>query len=643
MRSISLLVLYFAALIGVSRAIHDELTDGSLQFEISKTVPENCKELGVYSVTGLFCPELKHLYHTGELLNNGLDGAKDLLEERPLFIDAINHTRGRETAHPDTMILVLDSLIDMEAQVWRIEGSDTQDYEVEFTLLFTIPIQTYVKQCQVFDNFALIEFDDQTIYIINRPEELGGVAEYGCCDETIGDGLQDFLIFDKKTEVIMRWVILPMNEENLYKMTLSLAVNETAQVYQYTLEYDPVETKGVFSPFGQISKIPFPVNSLTTVDATQDLIVAGCSSCNDGYGRIIMYDAKESGLLSYTVEGNPETGKKVGNSVIIQVDELSSGNRIWYSTENAIMASSLISYVGEPVFEDEIFTQAEPEVVSNIGQHGGHFLFTVRDADTQEVHLVSFSACSSGLAYSFSATNAMKDRECSQCEVGYYSLGWNGECTECSLLDRAGTHYFFETNLIDNICFEENEIVQTVKEILNNDPKTMKYFYIILSGVLLIAAVVTTIVYLKGKCCRCCYRKRVCCCRMPKLPRMRRRPRRQESEPGVDNDNQEPGNDDSVRADFDEGQEARTAEKPKNGHGLVIDVDHVDDDINADDKNLTAPDEKVNSKKGSGQSTPQEMHFLNDIDHSNNVFINEGGDFTKKPTAAMLDDKEDGL
>ena len=68
--------------------------------------------------------------------------------------------------------------------------------------------------------------------------------------------------------------------------------------------------------------------------------------------------------------------------MIIQVDELSSGNRIWYSTENAIMASSLISYVGEPVFEDEIFKQEEPEVVSNIGQHGGHFLFTVRDADT---------------------------------------------------------------------------------------------------------------------------------------------------------------------------------------------------------------------------------------------------------------------
>ena len=189
MRSISLLILQFAAIVNVSRAIHDELTDGSLQFEISKTVPEDCTELGVYSVTGLFCPTLKHLYHTGELLDNGLDRAKDLLEERPLFLDAINDTRGRETAHPDTMILVLDSLTDMEAQVWRIEGFDTQDYQVEFTLLFTIPIQTYVKQCQVFDNFALIEFDDQTIYIINRPEELGGVAEYGCCDNTIGDGL----------------------------------------------------------------------------------------------------------------------------------------------------------------------------------------------------------------------------------------------------------------------------------------------------------------------------------------------------------------------------------------------------------------------------------------------------------------------
>ena len=76
-------------------------------------------------MTGLFCPTLKHLYHTGELLDNGLDRAKDLLEERPLFLDAINDTRGRETAHPDTMILVLDSLTDMEAQVWRIEGFDT--------------------------------------------------------------------------------------------------------------------------------------------------------------------------------------------------------------------------------------------------------------------------------------------------------------------------------------------------------------------------------------------------------------------------------------------------------------------------------------------------------------------------------------
>ena len=97
-----------------------------------------------------------------------------------------------------------------------------------------------------------------------------------------------------------------------------------------------------------------------------------------------------------------------------------------------------------------------------------------------------------------------------------------------------------------------------------------------------------------------------------------------------------------MRADFDEGQEARTAEKPKNGSGLVLDAID-DDDNNADDKNLTAPDEKFATKKDSGPSTPQDIEFFNNIDHSNNMFINEGGDFAKKPTAAMLDDKDEGL
>ena len=84
--------------------------------------------------------------------------------------------------------------------------------------------------------------------------------------------------------------------------------------------------------------------------------------------------------MDFTIKGDPGSGKKVGNSVVIQRDKLSGGHRIWYATENSIIASSLIDYVNDKKFEDEIFIQPQNNVISNLAEHRGHFLLVSKNS-----------------------------------------------------------------------------------------------------------------------------------------------------------------------------------------------------------------------------------------------------------------------
>ena len=74
----------------------------------------------MFSVTGLFCPGLTHLYHTQELLDSGMDNTRDELTFNPEFKDASLTSKNRETGHPDAMILVMQD--GLKVEVWRIEA-----------------------------------------------------------------------------------------------------------------------------------------------------------------------------------------------------------------------------------------------------------------------------------------------------------------------------------------------------------------------------------------------------------------------------------------------------------------------------------------------------------------------------------------
>ena len=149
----------------------------------------------MYSVTGLFCPGLTNLYHTQELLDKGIDNSRDEITFNPEFKDATITSKNRETSHSDSMIVVMqDNLV---VEVWRIEADPLNTFTTLYTLLFTLDnVQFNVIHAVIYDEFAIVQMDDQGIYVVIRPEIDGELATFSCCDNNIGDGLTDFLVFN---------------------------------------------------------------------------------------------------------------------------------------------------------------------------------------------------------------------------------------------------------------------------------------------------------------------------------------------------------------------------------------------------------------------------------------------------------------
>ena len=204
----------------------------------------------------------------------------------------------------------------------------------------------------MFDKFAVAHFTDQYIVVANRPANEGiEVAQYASGDTTVGDEMTDFLFFN--TKPISKFIVTPLPEFNLYMLTMQYSENGIVKVDQFTFTYDNQKKYGIFVPFGETIETPFKSASYSA-DATTDLIVAGCAECNEGNGQIYLLDVQTGETLAQTIIGTEQ--KKVGSYVKIQEDPNSLGWRIWYTTQDRIIAASLVLYGPELVIEDEIFT-----------------------------------------------------------------------------------------------------------------------------------------------------------------------------------------------------------------------------------------------------------------------------------------------
>lgn len=340
---------------------------------------------------------------------------------------------------------------------------DPEDqYRAIFRDIFSLQYQQFISSIRVFDDYAIVRFEDHYVLVANRPEKEGvEIAQYAYGDSVIGDEATDFLYFGKTP--ITRFAMTPVTGQSFYVLTFQTLVDNKPQVLQYSFSYDYEFKYGTFRPFGEPINIPFKAERFSA-DAVKDLIVAGCTECNDGFGEIYFLDVRTGATLNVSIKGNKNTGKRVGRNIKIQPDEASSGWRIWYSTEDKLVVASLIKYGSELVLEDEIFSQETDPVISNIALKDGNFLVIVDGVEKETNRLLSFTACPSGYEYLFSEKNSQKDRKCESCPVGFYSVGYNQGCKECSMFDRAQAQYYFETNLIDKLCFSDYRVVDVSKE-----------------------------------------------------------------------------------------------------------------------------------------------------------------------------------
>lgn len=111
--------------------------------------------------------------------------------------------------------------------------------------------------------------------------------------------------FNKNTQQIVAWALLPTEVENSYKLTISYAEGGVPYIQQYSLDYQIVEQYGIFKSMADPTKVPVAVGAMSSVDANEQLITVGCSSCNNGYGEILIYDATSGALLPYKIRGDP--------------------------------------------------------------------------------------------------------------------------------------------------------------------------------------------------------------------------------------------------------------------------------------------------------------------------------------------------
>ena len=378
---------------------------------------------------------------------------------------------------------------------------------------------------------------------------------------------------------------------------------------QYSIDNKVAKQKGLFKPLTVATEVPFQLGSMTSVDANEELIAVGCSSCNNNFGEIVLYDSISITQLPHKIRGDPKTGKKVGKTVLLQKDQLAEGNRIWYSTEDSVIAASLVTYEGEQVFEDEIFVQVQDDVSSNLAFYQGHFLISTENDDGDGTQLVSFSACASGKEYTYSAQNAMKSRTCMECDVGYYSLGWNTECIECSYLDRADLEYYYETNLIDNGCFEDDILIETIRAVYAGNAGVI--VVVILIPLLLLAICIGGGLWMckNDKCCNAFYLNCPCC--IPKKYRKQVEVTNQKNE----------------TKDMDDFDDINSVIKQAKQVEMQMEIDS-----NKKEKQKDGEPAKYSSMTSIKLSPNKEGKYEDNTQGNGQIFVQEGGDIAARPT-----------
>ena len=151
------------------------------QWNIIDEIDSDCNTVEMAEVTAFFCPELKHLYSTQELLDKGLIWATDRLTQFP-SLDIVKVASISKETNYEGALIILETGDGGKNNIHRVRViSDEQGspYDLEMTMLFNlVNIQQTIEVVTVFDDFIVFTDESNAMLIAIRPEFIGQEASY---------------------------------------------------------------------------------------------------------------------------------------------------------------------------------------------------------------------------------------------------------------------------------------------------------------------------------------------------------------------------------------------------------------------------------------------------------------------------------
>ena len=252
--------------------------------------------------------------NTQDLLENSVADTENFLDTNPDLLGITVFTMSQESTHKDDLIAILN-----RKEVWRISASidDEGNNAVEKTLIFNLRTLQDIQAIEVYDSFALILWEDESVVIANRPEEIGGTATYNNFIPEIDDTRRGTLHYDDAP--IQYYNIVEDSSQNYqYIMNVITKDSEDLQyVSQEGIYYDSADEMILFENLRQpVLAAEGEAEDITAIDSNSLITVVGYGNYNDGKGRIIIFDTQTLDVR-HLVEGSD--GKNgVGRSVQIQ-------------------------------------------------------------------------------------------------------------------------------------------------------------------------------------------------------------------------------------------------------------------------------------------------------------------------------------
>lgn len=216
----------------------------------------------------------------------------------------------KETEHDKDLILIIN-----KNEVWRISAGVDEDGNNTMirTLIFKLKILQSVVSIDVYDVFAFIVFEDQSAFIVIRPDEEGDFGSYNRFISDLDSDRRSTL--DYTGTPIQFYAIVEDSSKN-YDFIMNVLTkdsNDRQFLSQEGVEFDAESKTILFKTLRSPIDVTDNNREITDIQMNSFILVAGYADYNNGNGRVEIFDTNT--LQSRHVVDGSEDKRGVGKSV----------------------------------------------------------------------------------------------------------------------------------------------------------------------------------------------------------------------------------------------------------------------------------------------------------------------------------------